>query len=53
VGGRSYRRSPADLAQVLSRTDSVSAVAEHYGVPRHTASSWVRTLRGNEAKRGA
>jgi transposase-like protein len=43
--GRSYRRAPQDLAQVLSQAGGVTAVADHYGVPRHTAQSWVRTLR--------
>jgi hypothetical protein len=42
---RTYRRAPADLAAVLAQTGGVGAVANHYQVPRHTAQSWVRTLR--------
>lgn len=42
---RSYRRAPADLAEVLRQADSAAAVADHYGVPRYTAQSWIRTLR--------
>nr|MDT0657407.1 hypothetical protein [Micromonospora sp. DSM 115978] len=53
ASGRSYRRSPADLARVMSRTGSVTAVAEHYGVPRYTVNSWLRTLRRNETGGGA
>jgi hypothetical protein len=42
---RAYRRAPADLAQVFQQAGGVTAVARHYGVPRHTAQSWVRRLR--------
>lgn len=42
---RSYRRAPQDLGAVFDRVGSVGAVATHYAVPRHTAQSWVRTLR--------
>jgi hypothetical protein len=44
-GERAYRRAPADLAQVFQQAGGVTAVARHYGVPRHTAQSWVRRLR--------
>jgi hypothetical protein len=30
---------------VLAQAGGVGAVADHYKVPRHTAQSWVRTLR--------
>jgi hypothetical protein len=42
---RTYRRAPEDLASVLAQAGGVGAVADHYNVPRHTAQSWVRTLR--------
>jgi hypothetical protein len=44
--GRAYRRMPEDLAKVFNRTGGASAVAEHYGVPRHTVQGWLRRLRG-------
>lgn len=49
---RSYRRAPTDLAEVVRQAGSASAVADHYGVPRYTAQSWVRTLRRNTATPG-
>ncbi len=42
---RAYRRAPVDLIQVFEQVGGVTAVARHYGVPRHTAQSWVRRLR--------
>jgi hypothetical protein len=44
-GDRAYRRAPDDLAQAFQQAGGVTAVARHYGVPRHTAQSWVRRLR--------
>jgi hypothetical protein len=44
-GERAYRRAPDDLAQAFQQAGGVTAVARHYGVPRHTAQSWVRRLR--------
>jgi hypothetical protein len=44
-GERAYRRAPADLVEVFDQLGGVTAVARHYGVPRHTAQSWVRRLR--------
>ncbi|SRR6266536_2448797 len=44
-GERAYRRAPADLVPVFQEVGGVTAVARHYGVPRHTAQSWVRRLR--------
>jgi hypothetical protein len=48
-GERAYRRAPADLVEVFEQLGGVTAVARHYGVPRHTAQSWVRRLR-NEGR---
>jgi hypothetical protein len=45
LGGRAYRRMPDDLAEVYEQTQSVTAVARHYGVPRHTAQGWMNRLR--------
>ncbi|WP_432832693.1 hypothetical protein [Dactylosporangium sp. CA-092794] len=45
LGGRVYRRMPDDLAEVYEQTQSVSAVAQHYDVPRHTAQGWMNRLR--------
>jgi hypothetical protein len=42
---RAYRRMPDDLPTVYKRTGGASAVAEHYGVPRHTVQGWLRRLR--------
>ncbi|MGC5022844.1 hypothetical protein [Micromonospora sp. DT47] len=47
--GRVYRRSPADLEAVYQQAGSVTAVADHYDVPRHTAQGWIRTLRRRQA----
>ena len=44
-GERAYRRAPGDLVEVFQELGGVTAVARHYGVPRHTAQSWVRRLR--------
>jgi hypothetical protein len=52
TGGRSYRRAPDDLAEVYGQAGTAAAVADHYGVPRHTAQSWIRTLRRNGADAG-
>lgn len=43
--GRAYRRTPDDIVETFQRLGGVTAVAEHYGVPRHTAQGWVRRLR--------
>ena len=43
--GRAYRRMPQDLAAVYKRVGGAAAVAEHYGVPRHTVQGWLRRLR--------
>jgi hypothetical protein len=46
AGKRPYRRTPDDLATVAKMENmSPGKVAEHYGVPRHTATGWLRNLR--------
>jgi hypothetical protein len=44
---RAYRRMPEPDQVVAAWQDSgsTSAVAAHFGVPRHTASGWLRRLR--------
>jgi hypothetical protein len=42
---RAYRRLPEDLAETFARLGSVTKVAAHYGVPRHTAQGWINRLR--------
>ncbi len=42
---RAYRRMPEDLAQTYQQTGSITALAAHYGVPRHTAQGWMNRLR--------
>jgi type IV secretory pathway TrbL component len=44
---RAYRRMP-DVAEVLGayrQVGTVSGLAEHFGVPRHTVQGWARRLR--------
>jgi len=49
-GGRDYRRVPEDFDQVLRQAgESASVIADHYGVPRHTAYSWIRSARKRSA----
>ncbi|OJF14953.1 hypothetical protein [Couchioplanes caeruleus] len=45
--GRVYRRTPDDLAAVYKQAGSATAIAEHYGVPRHTAQGWIQRMRKN------
>lgn len=44
---RAYRRmpEPAEVLAAYSQAGSITALAEHYGVPRHTANGWARRLR--------
>jgi hypothetical protein len=42
---RAYRRMPDDVAIVFNQAGGASAVADHYGVPRHTVQGWLRRLR--------
>jgi hypothetical protein len=44
-GGRAYRRMPEDFRAVYQDTSSPSAIADHYGVPRHTAQGWIRRIK--------
>jgi hypothetical protein len=49
-GGRTYRRIPDDFDQVQRQAgQSASVIADHYGVPRHTAYSWIRSARKKDA----
>jgi hypothetical protein len=55
-GKRAYRRMP-DPQQVLAayrKVGTVAGLADHFGVPRHTATSWARRLRqqGHAVGRG-
>ena len=43
--GRAYRRAPADIVEVFTQAPSATALARHYGVPRHTVQGWLRRLR--------
>ena len=43
--GRAYRRTPADIVEVFTQAPSATALARHYGVPRHTVQGWLRRLR--------
>jgi hypothetical protein len=48
--GRTYRRIPDDFDQVQRQAgQSASVIADHYGVPRHTAYSWIRSARKRDA----
>jgi hypothetical protein len=46
-GTRAYRRmpEPEQVMDVYHQTGSITAVAEHFGVPRHTVAGWARRLR--------
>lgn len=49
-GTRAYRTMPADFAEVATQLgESQKALMEHYSVPRHTVSGWLR----NHRKAGA
>jgi hypothetical protein len=45
--GRAYRRMPPaeEVMAAYEQVGSVSGVAEHFAVPRHTAQGWARQLR--------
>jgi hypothetical protein len=44
---RAYRRMPEaeQVMDVYRQTGSITGVAEHFGVPRHTVAGWARRLR--------
>ena len=46
-GPRPYRRmpDPEQVMDVYRQTGSITAVADHFDVPRHTVVSWARRLR--------
>lgn len=46
-GTRAYRRMPEpdQVMDVYRETGSITAVADHFGVPRHTVAGWARRLR--------
>ena len=47
-GERAYRRmpDPDEVMAAYEEVGTVSGLAEHYGVPRHTVNHWARRLRG-------
>jgi hypothetical protein len=51
-GARAYRRMPDDLAATYAKSGSITAVARHYGVPRHTAQGWIGRLRRQDDRVG-
>jgi hypothetical protein len=46
-GRRAYRRMPeaVDVLAAYREVGGTTALARHYGVPRHTATGWLRRLR--------
>jgi hypothetical protein len=53
-GGRAYRRMPDvdDLRAAYQRIGTVTGVAKHYDVPRHTAQGWLARLRKLQSTSG-
>jgi hypothetical protein len=49
ASARAYRKVPDDLADAFGRIGSVTGLAAHYGVPRHTAQGWVNRMRQQSA----
>jgi hypothetical protein len=47
TGSRAYRRmpEPSEVLDAYRQASTVNAVAEHFGVPRHTVTGWLRRLR--------
>jgi hypothetical protein len=45
--GRAYRRMPPaeEVMATYAKVGTISGLAEHYDVPRHTAQGWARQLR--------
>jgi hypothetical protein len=45
--GRTYRRMPdtAEVLAVYERIGTVTGMAKHFGVPRHTAQGWMARIR--------
>jgi hypothetical protein len=44
---RAYRRmpEPGEVLAAYAQAGSITGLAQHYGVPRHTANGWARRLR--------
>ena len=40
-----YRRTPEDITAVYQQAGTAAAIADHYGVPRHTAQGWIRRMK--------
>lgn len=52
-GSRTYRRMPEDFAEVTRQAgESAAVIADHYGVPRHTAYGWIRSARAKAVTAG-
>ena len=49
TGERAYRRMPPaeDVMAAYQQIGSISGLAEHFNVPRHTVQGWARQLRKN------
>ena len=47
AGERAYRRmpNPDEVLDAYRQVGTVSGLAEHFGVPRHTVQGWARRLR--------
>jgi pyruvate/2-oxoglutarate dehydrogenase complex dihydrolipoamide acyltransferase (E2) component len=52
TGGRVYRRMPEDFTAVYQQAGTAAAIADHYGVPRHTAQGWIRRVKSTNATTG-
>jgi hypothetical protein len=46
---RVYRRMPDDFTAVYRQAGTAAAIADHYGVPRHTAQGWIRRHKKQDA----
>jgi hypothetical protein len=53
--GRAYRRAPGieELEAAYAEAGSIAGVAEHFGVPVHTAQGWISRLRRKNAAEAA
>ncbi len=53
--GRAYRRAPdiEELEAAYAEAGSIAGVAEHFGVPVHTAQGWISRLRRKNAAAAA
>ncbi|MFD0523145.1 hypothetical protein [Paractinoplanes durhamensis] len=46
---RVYRRMPDDFSAVYRQAGTAAVIADHYGVPRHTAQGWIRRHNRHDA----